>query len=126
MGLSPHSKQGNKTSMASIFLAAAGVPGSDAAASTHSRALPSRSARLLAPELITPPAYSHECTCDTAPVPEGSFLFYNRVPKCGSTTMLNFVEEAARRNGFASASSHVRRARSRYTQAYTLAWHADL
>ena len=69
------------------------------------------STRLLAPESIAPPAYSHECSCETAPPREGSFLFYNRVPKCGSTTMLNFVEEAARRNGFASASSHVRRRR---------------
>ena len=34
-------------------------------------------------------------------------VVYNRVPKCGSTTMLSLIRALRKRNGFKSMTSHI-------------------
>lgn len=41
---------------------------------------------------------SHQCRCWSSHEPK--LVFYNRVPKCGSTTMLRYIDAASRKDGF--------------------------
>lgn len=47
---------------------------------------------------------SSSCKCNL-PYSPSNLIIYNRVPKCGSTTMLNYIGDAAMRHGFEFESS---------------------
>ena len=46
---------------------------------------------------------AHQCRCWASHEPK--LVFYNRVPKCGSTTMLRYIDAASRRDGFSEDGS---------------------